>query len=75
MSGDLWPRPRALEERIDALLATLRPGIAHRCLQCRERTCTLPDLFCATCRQDPAIAAAVAAFDARQAARRQERPA
>lgn len=58
--------------KLDAELARMTPGQVYGCVNCRgKRSFALPDLVCAECAQEPAFAAAVEAFNARQARRLQ----
>ncbi len=60
-------------DRFDARIPTLQPGHEYTCPNCRAQKYSLPDVVCTSCQQEPRFAAAVEAFNARQAARRQER--
>lgn len=63
----------AAVDRFDALIPALQPGREYTCPNCRAAKFSLPNLACASCQRKPRFQAAVDAFTARQAARRQER--
>lgn len=60
-------------DRFEGRIPRLQPGREYTCPNCHVQKFSLPDVVCVTCQQEPAFAAAVEAFNTRQAARRQER--
>ncbi len=60
-------------DRFLARIPQLEPGREYTCPNCQKARFTLPDVCCVACQQEPTFKAAVDGFNARQAARRQER--
>ena len=60
-------------DRFAARFPRLEPGREYTCPNCRQARFSAPNLCCPSCQQEPRFAAAVDAFNTRQAARRQER--
>lgn len=59
-------------DRFDARIPMYSTDGPMLCPNCRVNRFEKPDVVCASCQQDPTFKAAVDAFNARQAARRQD---
>lgn len=58
-------------DRFAARIPRLEPGREYTCPNCRAQKFSLSDVVCVACQQEMRFAAAVNAFNSRQAARRQ----